>query len=384
MMFDVPYGTGGPTRLGQKLMSINWGLVFFLTLIASVGFMMLISAEGGSFEPYASAQMKRFAVGFAVLIFVAVIDVRVWMSLAFPAYGVALLLLIAVEIMGFVGKGAQRWLDLGPVNLQPSELMKIALTLALARYYHMITADQVSRPLYLLGPLLLIAVPTALVLRQPDLGTGVMLAAGGAGIVFLAGLQWRYILGAAIAVAAAVPVAWDHFLLDYQRQRVLTLLNPEADPLGAGYHITQAKIALGSGGVWGKGFMQGTQSHLDFLPEQQTDFIFTMLAEEFGLVGALGLLALYFIVLAYAVVIAMTSRNHFGRLLAMGVALTFLFYVVINVAMVTGVIPVVGVPLPLVSYGGTSMMTLLFGFGLIMSVHVHRHMEVPRRPGSFW
>jgi len=286
-----------------------------------------------------------------------------------------------VEVIGVVGMGAQRWVDLGLFQLQPSEVMKIALVLALARFYHGIALEEVGRIRWLVVPMVLIMVPVALVMRQPDLGTAILLLATATAILLLAGVRmWKFavLFG---TILAAIPIAWRFMLHGYQKDRVLTYLNPERDPLGAGYHIMQSKIALGSGGLFGKGFMQGTQSHLAFLPERQTDFIFTMLAEEFGLIGCLGLLSLYILVIVYGYAIALRSRNQFGRLLATGMITTFFLYVFINMAMVMGLIPVVGVPLPLVSYGGTSMMSLLIGFGLILSVYVHRDVVIARRAG---
>lgn len=378
-------GTGfGPRKsLLAKLADFNWGLLFLICLVACIGFAMLYSVADGSWSPWASRQMIRFAAGLVVLFVVAVVDIRVWLSLAYPAYIMALLLLVAVEVAGEIGMGAQRWLSLGPVNLQPSELMKIALVLALARYYHGLTVDEVSRPLRVIPPLLMIGMPVLLVLMQPDLGTALLLVAGGGAIVFLAGINWWYLIGSTAAGLAAIPIGWQ-FLHDYQRARVLTFLNPENDPLGAGYHIMQSKIAIGSGGVFGQGYMQGTQSHLDFLPEKQTDFIFTMLSEEFGMMGSFGLLSIYILILGISIYTALNARAHFARLVAMGVSVTLFLYVFINAAMVMGLIPVVGVPMPLVSYGGTSMMTLMFGFGLLMSVHIHRDVDVPRRSGAFW
>ncbi|NWG46805.1 MAG: rod shape-determining protein RodA [Alphaproteobacteria bacterium] len=387
-MLDTSFaGAAAPSALVDKLLEINWGLIFFLTLVACIGFAMLYSAAGGSFDPWAKAQMIRFVLGLAVLFIVAMIDPRVWMSLAYPAYGFALLLLIAVFLVGEIGGGARRWLDLGPVNLQPSELMKVTLILALARYFHGLTFARVSNPLFLVPAFLMMALPAALVIKQPDLGTGLLILGIGVGLIFLAGLQWRLILGSLAAAGAAVFAfgdwVWNSLLEEYQRNRILTLFNPELDPQGTGFHIIQAKIALGSGGIWGKGFMQGTQSHLDFLPERQTDFIFSMLAEEFGLMGCVFLMAVYLIILGYGVSIAISTRSHFTRLLAMGVTINFLFYIVINMAMVMGMIPVVGVPLPLVSYGGTAMIVLMFGFGLLMSAHVHRELEIPRAGALF-
>ena len=286
-------------------------------------------------------------------------------------------LLVAVEAFGAVRMGAQRWIDLKVILLQPSEVMKIALVLALARYFHSLNIEDISRPHYLIVPLLLVAAPVALVMRQPDLGTALLLLIGGGAMFFLAGVRlWKFLVVSLGAVIAA-PVAWP-FLRPYQQDRVLTFLSPERDPLGAGYNLLQSKIALGSGGMFGRGYLQGTQSHLSFLPEKHTDFIFTMFAEEFGLFGGLTLIGLYVIVLLYGVAISMRSHNQFGRLVGMGVTATFFLYVFINIAMVMGVVPVVGVPLPLISYGGTAMVTLLCGFGLLMSVYVDRDVSLGR------
>lgn len=362
----------------QRIWQLNWGLVLLIVITALIGFATLYSISGGSTETWVSRQLIRFGVGFTLMLIVAVVDIRFWLRAAFLIYGVALALLVAVEVVGTVGMGAQRWVDLGPFQLQPSEVMKIALVLALARYFHGVAHEEVAQSRRLVVPTLMVIIPVALVLRQPDLGTALLLLIGAVSMFFLAGVRlWMF--GAAImAAVAAVPFAW-HYLHDYQRERILIFLSPERDPLGAGYHILQSKIALGSGGLFGKGFLQGTQSHLNFLPEMQTDFIFTMLAEELGLVGALGLLALYVVMLIYAIAIALRSRNQFGRLLAMGIAATFFVYFFINIAMVTGLVPVVGVPLPLVSYGGTAMVTILVGFGLVMSVYIHRDVRLPRR-----
>jgi rod shape determining protein RodA len=306
-----------------------------------------------------------------------VVDIRIWLRASYGFYAVTMLLLVAVEVRGAIGMGAQRWIDLGLIQVQPSELMKIALVMVLARYFNGLTQDEVKRPLKLIAPTLLVMVPAAMVLKQPDLGTALMLVMGGAAMFFLAGVRlWKFGLIAA-AVAAVVPVAWEH-LRDYQKNRIYTFLDPENDPLGAGYHSLQSKIAIGSGGLSGKGFLAGTQSHLNFLPERQTDFIFTMLAEEFGLMGGLVLLALYSLVFVYGYAIAFSSRSHFGRLLAFGITTNMFLYVFINIAMVIGLIPVVGVPLPLISYGGTSMLTVMFGFGLLMSVYVHRDTRFTR------
>ena len=364
--------------IADKLLEINWGLVMLIGVIACVGFAMLYSVANGQFDPWADKQILRFVVGLALLVVVALVDIRVWMSLAYPAYGAALLLLVATTIAGHVGGlGAQRWIELGPLQLQPSELMKTSLVLALARYLHGLSVEEVSAPLKLSIPLAMIGVPTVLVLMQPNLGTATILMADGCSLLFLAGLSLWWIVPAVAGVIAAVPVAWQ-FLHDYQKRRVLTFLNPASDALGAGWNISQAEIAIGSGGVAGKGFLQGTQSRLNFLPEKETDFIFTTLGEEFGFVGCVALLLLFAVVIGYGIRIAMSSRSQFGRLLAMGITLNFFFYIMINAAMVMGLIPVVGIPMPLISYGGTAMLTVMFGFGLLMSVHVHRQVEIPR------
>jgi len=362
----------------QKLADIDWVLVGLIGLIASAGFATLYSAAGGSFSPWAGPQMVRFAVGLLLLGAIACVDLRVWMGLAYPAYAVSMVLLVAVEIAGHVGLGAQRWIELGPLQLQPSELMKIALILALARYLHGLEPGAISRPFHLMVAAGMIAAPVVLVLMQPNLGTAMLLALCGGMLLFLAGLSWYWIAPAVGAVAIAASTAWEFVLHDYQKARVMTFLNPGSDALGAGWNITQAKIALGSGGIIGKGFLGGTQSRLNFLPEKQTDFVLPMIGEEFGFLGTMALLTLFAIVIAYGIGIAMRSRSQFGRLLAMGITVNFFLYIMINGLMVMGLIPVVGIPMPLISYGGSAMMTVMFGFGLLMSAHVHRRIDVPR------
>ncbi len=367
--------------LGQKIWNINWTLVILICLNASVGFAMLYSVAGGSVDPWVKRQVLRFAMGLGLMFVIALVDIRLWLRYAYVIYGVALALLISVEFIGSIGMGAQRWVDLGFFQLQPSEIMKISLVLALARYFHSLSLEEVQSLRFLVPPVILVLAPVALVLRQPDLGTAVLLVMGAGALFLIAGVR-LWIFGVIIAgVGAAVPFAWN-YLHSYQQARILTFLDPERDPLGAGYHILQSKIALGSGGLTGRGYMQGAQSYLNFLPEKQTDFIFTSLAEEFGLTGALGLLGLYVVIIAYGIAIALRARNHFGRLVAMGITATFFLYVFINIAMVTGLVPVVGVPLPLISYGGTAMVTILIGFGLLISVYVHRDIRIPRRAGD--
>lgn len=372
---------GGPLGFADKVLRLHWGMVALLFLITAIGIAMLYSAGNANFTPWAGRQALRFGVGLVVLFAVGLTDIRFWLRHAYTIYGISLLLLIAVEFTGFVGMGAQRWLDLGYFQLQPSEVVKMALVLALARYFHGASLQDVARPAFLIVPVLLLALPALLVLRQPDLGTAVMLVLGGLSVFFLAGVRiWKFgvLLGGALV---AMPLLWMG-LHAYQKQRILVFLDPESDPLGSGYHILQSQIALGSGGLWGKGFLQGTQAHLNFLPEKQTDFIFTMLAEEFGIAGCLLLISLYLMLVLCGFMISVRSRNQFGRLLGMGITVTFALYFFINIAMVTGLIPVVGVPLPLISYGGTALLTLLFAFGLLMSIHIHRDVRLSRRGGA--
>ncbi|HEX3863937.1 MAG TPA: rod shape-determining protein RodA [Stellaceae bacterium] len=365
----------------DKVRAIQWGLVLMVGAISAIGFAMLYSAANGSMQPWASRQMTRFAIALVPMIAVALVNIRYWYRSAYWIYGVSLLLVLAVDIRGTIGMGAQRWIDLGVIQLQPSEVMKVALVLALARYFHGLPVEDVGRLRYLVAPAAIVMVPVALVLKQPDLGTAMMLLTCGAALFFLGGIR-LWIFGAgAIAAAIAAPLAWS-FLRDYQKTRLYTFLDPNRDPLGAGYHILQSKIALGSGGLSGKGFLQGTQSHLSFLPERQTDFIFTMIAEELGLIGGLALLTLYVLVIAYAFAIALRSRSQFGRLLGLGIAVNFFLYAFINMAMVMGLIPVVGVPLPLVSYGGTAMVTVMLGFGLLMNIGIHRDVRISRQGES--
>ena len=375
-------GGSRPAGFLDRITSPYWVFVLLLCAIAGFGVAMLYSVSGGRFDPLASRQMYRFGFGLGLLAVVALIDIRIWLKLAYPFYAVSLFLLALVPLIGNKAGGAQRWIDLGLFQLQPSEFMKIALVVGLAAYYQSLPHDDKSRPTRLIVPVLMILVPTLLVIKQPDLGTSILLLAGGVGIMYAAGVHWGYFAAGVACLLGSIPVVWS-FLYDYQRQRILTFLNPESDLLGSGYHIMQSKIAVGSGGIWGKGLAQGTQSQLNFLPERHTDFIFTMLAEELGLVGGLGLLGAYLTILAFGIFVALRCANHFGRLLAVGVCFTLFLYVFVNVAMVTGLLPVVGVPLPLVSYGGTAMLTLMFGFGLLMNVAIHRKVAFTHHDTAF-
>ncbi len=364
-------------KLGQKILYINWGLVALITIIACIGFSCLYSAAGGSLSPWATPQIVRFMMGMCGMLVVALIDIRFWYKMAYPCFALGMVLLVVVEAMGHVGMGAQRWINLGFMKLQPSEVMKIAVVMALARYFHAVSVDDVRRITFLIPAALIVLAPVGLVLLQPDLGTSLMIIMAGLSVFFVAGAPlWMFISGI-VGTVASVPVAW-HFLHDYQKKRVMTFLDPESDPLGAGYHITQSKIALGSGGMEGKGFLEGTQSRLNFLPEKQTDFIFTLFAEEWGFVGGVVLLVLFALVFIYCGVIALRCRHDFGRLLALGLMVNFSLYVFINIAMVMGLIPVVGAPLPLISYGGTAMLSVMLGFGLIMSCSIYKDSKIPR------
>ncbi|MGP6088191.1 rod shape-determining protein RodA [Antarctobacter jejuensis] len=362
----------------RKILHFNWPLVVLLTAVAGVGFLMLYSVAGGSFSPWAEPQIKRFGLGMAVMFVVALVPIYFWRNMALLAYAGSLALLVMVEFFGTVGMGAQRWIDLGFMRLQPSEVMKIALVMLLAAYYDRLPLNKTSRPLWVLVPILIILLPTGLVLMQPDLGTAILLMTAGGLVMFLAGVHWLYfatVIGAGIggiwAVFQSRGTDWQ-LLADYQFRRIDTFLDPSSDPLGAGYHITQAKIAMGSGGWTGRGFMQGTQSRLNFLPEKHTDFIFNTLAEEFGFVGGVSLLGLYVLILLFCIFAALQNRDRFSSLLILGVGLTFFLFFAVNMSMVMGLAPVVGVPLPMVSYGGSAMLVLLLAFGLVQSAHIHR------------
>ncbi len=362
----------------SKVFYIHWALILVVTAVAAIGWLMLYSIAGGNIDTWAMPQIKRFGLGLAVLFIVAFVPIWFWRSMSGMAYGVSMILLLIVEFFGVVGMGAQRWIDLGFMRLQPSELMKVTLVMMLAAYYDWLDDKKVSRPLWVLMPVVLIAAPTVLVLMQPNLGTSVMLIAAGGAVMFAAGVSFWYFAGVIGIVGGAVTAVFTsrgtpwQLLHDYQYRRIDTFLDPSADPLGAGYNIIQAKIALGSGGWAGKGFMQGTQSRLNFLPEKHTDFIFTTLGEEFGFVGAFSLLILYALILVFCLIAAVQNKDRFSQLLIIGVAVNFFLYIAVNLSMVMGMAPVVGVPLPLLSYGGSATLVILLAFGLVQSAIVHR------------
>ena len=362
----------------RKVLYLNWPLVLLQIAVACTGFLMLYSVGGGNIDRWAEPQMERFAVGLVLSLALAFVPIWFWRTISIPFYLVCLVLLVIVELVGHVGMGAQRWIDLGPIKLQPSELTKIALVILLAAYYDWLGVERRSRLLWVILPVVVVMIPTVLVLKQPDLGTALMLVMGGGIVMFAAGVSLWYF---GVVIAAGVGTVWAvlasrgtdwQLLRDYQFRRIDTFLDPSTDPLGAGYNIAQAQIALGSGGWSGRGFMQGTQSRLNFLPEKHTDFIFTTLAEEFGFVGTSSLLALYVLIVGFCLHSALTNRDRFAALMTIGIAGTFFVYFAINMGMLMGFLPVVGAPLPMVSYGGTQMIILMMGFGVVQSAHVHR------------
>jgi len=373
---------GERDRAIVKFSEIDWLFALALCFIAGTGSLMMFSIAGSSWEPWAANHLIRFGLCFVLMVILAMLPLRVWSAMAYPVYGIGLLLLVAVEVAGDTRMGATRWLEIGPFSFQPSEIMKLGIVLALARFYHGMSAESARMSWWLLIPAAMIAAPVLLVAHQPDLGTALLIALTGGAIVMLAGLSWKIIGAMAGAVALAVPPFVLFVMHDYQRKRVLTFLDPESDPSGSGYHIMQSKIALGSGGFFGKGYGLGSQSQLNFLPEKQTDFIFATLAEEFGFLGCIFVLFLYGAVIFMALRIAAISHSHFGRLAASGTTATFALYVLINGAMVMGLAPVVGVPMPMLSYGGTVMVTVMIGFGLVQAVRVHRYSEVTSGKGA--
>ncbi|MCA1748123.1 MAG: rod shape-determining protein RodA [Parasphingopyxis sp.] len=352
----------------RPLAELPWGPILLVLAIGGLGLAVLYSAAGGSVEPWAGNHALRFTIFLLMALFLSRLREKHWQFLAWPAFVATLIGLVGVEALGALRGGSQRWLSLGPINIQPSEIMKPVLVLALAKFYHVLPAGELRKLIAVWPPLVLIGLPCALVVIQPDLGTTVALAVGGFSVMFLAGLPLRYFIGAAIALAALVPVAFMFLLEEYQQNRVLTFLNPENDPLGTGYHITQSKIAIGSGGLFGKGYLEGTQSHLAYLPEGHTDFVFATMAEEFGLLGGVLLILGFALMIRWGFRVGQRSASNFGRLAASGLAVTIFFYVAINLMMVMGLAPVVGIPLPLVSYGGSAMMTVLICLGILMSL----------------
>jgi rod shape determining protein RodA len=371
-----------PTLLRRKLIAINWWIVLAIIGLGTLGLAVLYSGAGGNIRPWALNQGVRFVVLLCIMLAIALSNLRGWLSLAYPIYFVILFLLMVVEATGKIGGGSQRWIDLGIINLQPSEFMKLAIVLALARYYADLPRVSVTTWSALWPALALIGVPFVLVMVQPDLGTALMIFFGGVTMLWLGGVRWWLFAGGAGSAAVFVPFAYNFLLRGYQRDRILIFMDPAKDPLGSGYHITQSKIAIGSGGFFGKGFLQGTQSHLKFLPEMQTDFIFAMMSEELGMVGGLAIIGLYGTIFAWGLWVSLTCRSLFGRMLAMGLSMTVFFYLAINLLMVMGLAPVVGIPLPLISYGGSAMMTVLMALGLIFCVSINRDEQIGGSVGA--
>ncbi len=371
-----------PSVLRRKLTSLNWWIVLAIVALAALGLAVLYSGAGGNIRPWALNQGVRFTVLLCIMLAIALSDLRAWLNFAYPIYFIILFLLIVVEAMGKIGGGSQRWIDLGFINLQPSEFMKLAIVLVLARYYSDLPRVSVTTWSALWPALALIGVPFVLVMLQPDLGTALMIVFGGTVMLWLGGVKWWLFAGGAGAVGAFLPIAYNFLLHGYQRDRILIFLDPAKDPLGTGYHITQSKIAIGSGGFFGKGYLQGTQSHLKFLPEMHTDFIFAMMSEELGMLGGLAIIGLYGIIFAWGLWVSLTCRSLFGRMLALGLSMTIFFNLAVNLLMVMGLAPVVGIPLPLISYGGSAMMTVLMALGLIFCVSINREEQIGGSVGA--
>lgn len=365
--------------LKERFLNLNFVFIGIIILLASIGCITLYSVAGGKLSPWALNQALRFAMGLIIMLIAALIQPEFYYKIATPFYIFTLILLIIVDAVGHIGMGAQRWINLGIFNLQPSELMKIAVVLQLAKYFSVAPIESIRSIKGVIIPVILVAVPVAFIVIQPDLGTSLMVLFCAVAMFYLAGVQWwKFGLGIG-AVVAAMPVLW-HFLHDYQKNRILTFLDPERDPLNTGYHIIQAKIALGSGGLWGKGFLSGTQSHLNFLPEPHTDFIFTTYSEEFGMIGGALVILLNLILISYGYWFAFRihNSNYFGKMVILGLNTNYFLYIFINIAMVTGLLPVVGIPLPLISYGGTVILTVMTSFGIMLSFYVNRDRELKK------
>jgi rod shape determining protein RodA len=379
MMLDSSLSLRRPFRersfgLMRKFMRINWLFVLCVCLLAGVGYAALYSAAGGSPQPYAQGQIIRFAGMLALMLGIAMVDIRIIAKLSWPAYLGGLLLLLVVMKFGHTGLGAKRWIDLGPIEIQPSELMKLFLAMALGSYFKRATPEHTGNLLFVLPAVVAILIPVGLILKEPNLGTAVITAAIGATVMLGAGVRWWWFAIIIAVIAISAPVLYDH-LHAYQKARIITFLNPGSDPLGAGYNIIQSKIALGSGGFFGQGYLHGTQNQLNFLPEKQTDFVFTIIAEEFGYAGSMAVLALLLFIITLAFYTAVTCNHAYGRLVALGIGTNLFLYCFVNLSMVMGLIPVGGVPLPLISYGGSALTAVMLGFGVLQSIHVHRDVE---------
>ncbi len=360
------------SQTNKKLSDLNWSIIYLILALAFVGFFMLYSAAGGSFRPWLIKQLLFFTIFFSAMILIAIADIRIWFRFAYYFYFIALLLIIAVDVMGHNALGATRWFKIGFLTIQPSEIMKVCMVLALARYFSKIEAENIPRIRNLIIPVLLIFAPAFFIFSQPDFGTATILVLVGISILFLAGVKiWKFILAGVIGLVT-IPFVWLFLLYDYQKKRVLTFLDPSSDPLGSGYNIIQSKIAIGSGGIFGKGYLKGTQGQLNFLPEKQTDFIFTMLCEELGFIGSMSIILLYSAIIFIGIKMSLRIRHQYGKLVAIGVINIFFIHMFVNMAMVMGLIPAVGAPLPLISYGGTITATMLIGFGFLLNADLYK------------
>lgn len=374
-------GSTSPDLIGNnfivfnRLFHLNWYLISIIITIASIGFLMLYSSAGGSIYPWMIRQLLFFIFFFFVMLFIAITDLRIWYKLSYFIYLGALGLVFVVFVKGHSAMGAERWFRIGPLTIQPSEIMKVAMVLAIARYFSTIELEKIGKIRYIIIPVLLILIPTVLVFIQPDLGTSSILLMVGAFVLFLAGVKtWKFIL-AGILGLISIPIAWMFVLYDYQKKRIINFINPDNDPLGSGYNIIQSKIAIGSGGFFGKGYLSGTQGQLNFLPEKQTDFIFTMLAEELGFTGCAFLIFLFLSAIMLCNSIALRTKHQYGKLLVTGLMSIFFIHMFTNIGMVIGILPVVGAPLPLISYGGTITATILIAFGFILNVDLNKNNE---------
>jgi len=362
--------------LPEKLNRFSWGLFVPMCMVLAISIVVLFSAGGGNWKPFALSQLMKILLGFGVFFFAAFTNIKTWVKSAYIIYAIALIMIVLVTFVGHTGMGAQRWLNLGIIHIQPSELIKIALVLALARYFAWFNSVELGQFKNYIAPMLMLLVPFGLIVAQPDLGTALSLGMITVGVFYIVGANKKWFIIAAILGLMAAPAIWYGGLHDYQRGRIITLFNPDSDLQGAGYQIHQAKIAFGSGGMTGKGYMAGTQSQQSFLPEKQTDFIFTMLGEEFGFIGAFSLLMIYTWIVVALFWMAKTCRNRFGQLVCFGFMLNFFVYYFINISMVLGLLPTVGVPLPLMSFGGSSLLSLMFGFGLCQNAHIHKDQQL--------
>lgn len=361
----------------NKFLKLSWVFVALVVLMCLIGVAMLYSAAQGNFDPWAARHFKRFLLGLFLMLSIAVIDIRVWFKYSYYIYGLAVFLLILVEVMGYIGMGAQRWINIGGFNLQPSELMKIAIILVLSRYFHCLHLNNIHKISVLFIPVILTAIPVVLILKQPNLGTATIITFMAVAMFFVAGISIKKFIIAGVLGVSSLPVIWN-FMHVYQKKRVLTFLNPEADPLGSGYNIIQSKIAIGSGGITGKGFLEGSQSQLSFLPEKQTDFIFTMLSEEFGFIGGIFLIMLYASIIILGIRMAIQCHSYYGKLMTYGVMTMLFLHIFVNIAMTMGMIPVVGVPLPLLSYGGSNLLAVMIGLGFVLNTQIHEKTHLDR------